>query len=105
MTKARRGFLKSLAVVPLAPAALGPQAPAAAAAPGAAVARALTGAVKLQYGARLDAADLEAVEKEIARSLERAEKLQRRVRLGNADEPVTRFEARPPSPAPPRGER
>jgi hypothetical protein len=35
------------------------------------------------------------VKKELGRSLERGERLRRDARLGNADEPVGRFEARP----------
>jgi hypothetical protein len=100
MPLARRGFLKSAATVPLAPAALLPQAPPAAApaAPSgnAAVAEALAEAVKRQYGAHLDTGELEAVKKELARGLERGERLRREARLSNADDPVGRFEARPP---------
>ncbi len=100
MPLARRGFLKSAAAVPFAPAALLPQAPPAAApaAPtgNAAVAEALAEAVKRQYGAHLDAGELEAVKKELAQGLERGERLRREARLSNADDPVGRFEARPP---------
>jgi hypothetical protein len=100
MPLARRGFLKSVAAVPLAPAALAPQAPPAAApAPPAgheAVAEALAEAVKRQFGAHLDAGEIEAVKKELARNLERGERLHEDARLENADEPVSRFEARPP---------
>jgi hypothetical protein len=96
MPVARRGFLMSVAAVPLAPAALGAQ--SAAAPPGEkdTVAEALAEAVKKEFGAHLDAAELEAVKKELAKGLERAERLRRVARLTNADEPVTRFEARPP---------
>lgn len=107
MATARRGFLKSLAVVPLAPAALAPQATPASVAPPSgheAVAEALAEAVKREFGANLDAAELEAVKKELTRGLERAERLRRAARLRNGDEPVSRFEARPPE-APPRGGR
>jgi hypothetical protein len=99
MATARRGFLKSLAVVPLVPAALAPQAtPAPAVSPSGheAVAEALAEVVKREFGANLDAAELDAVKKELTRSLERAERLRKAARLGNADEPVVRFEARPP---------
>jgi len=100
MATARRGFLKSVAAVPLAPAAaLAPQgAPAPAAPPTGheAVAEALAEALKRQFGAHLDAGELEAVKKELARNLERGERLHKDARLGNADEPVNRFEARPP---------
>ena len=109
MTTPRRGFLKSLAAVPLAPAAITPQAvpapapappPAAAPAPPTgheAVAEALAEAVKREFGAHLDGAELNAVEKEIARNLGSAARLRQAARLGNADEPVSRFEARPPA--------
>jgi len=99
MPVARRGFLKSVAAVPLAPSALAPQAPPAApSASGAneAVADALAEAVKRQFGAHLDAAELEAVKKELARGLERGARLHREARLGNGDGPVCLFEARPP---------
>ena len=99
MALARRGFLKSVAAVPLAPAALAPQTPPAAApakpAGNEAVAEALAEAVKRQFGAHLDAGEIEAVKKELARNLERGERLHKDARLGNADEPVNRFEARP----------
>jgi hypothetical protein len=85
----------SVAAVPLAPAALG-AAPAAPPGEKDAVAEALAEAVKRQFGAHLDAAELEAVKKELAKGVERSEKLRKQARLGNADEPVTRFEARPP---------
>jgi hypothetical protein len=111
MKTPRRGFLKGLAVVPLAPAAIGPQAtpvPAPAPPPAApppprigyeAVADALTEAVKREFGAHLDATELEAVGKELQRGLERAVRLHRAARLSNADGPVNRFEARPPQAA------
>jgi len=60
------------------------------------VAEALAEAVKRRFGAHLDASELEAVKKELARGLERGERLRQEARLGNADEPVSRFEARPP---------
>jgi hypothetical protein len=109
MTTARRGFLKSLALAPLAPAALAPQAaPTAPAAPppagDAAVADALAEAVKRQFGAHLDDAELAAVKKELTRNIESAARLRQAARLGNADEPVSRFEARPPT-APEKGGR
>ena len=68
------------------------------------MAEALAEAVKREFGAHLDTAELEAVRKELARRLERAERLRQAARLSNADEPVNRFEARPPG-APERGER
>jgi hypothetical protein len=107
MPVARRGFLKSVAAVPLAPAGLAPQAvpaaaPGATATGSAAVAEALAEAAKRQFGAHLDAGELEALKKELARNLERGERLHRDARLGNADGPVNLFEARPPET---RGER
>ena len=99
MPVARRGFLMSVAAVPLAPTALAPQgAPVPAAAPGGkeGVAEALAEAVKRQFGAHLDAGELEAVKKELARGLERGERLRKEARLANADGPVSLFEARPP---------
>jgi hypothetical protein len=103
MKTARRAFLESLAAAPLVPAALTPQAvpappPAAVPASGPdAVAEALAEAVKRQFGAYLDADELQAVRKKLLRNLERAERLRKAARLGNADEPVSRFEAIPPA--------
>ena len=99
MPVARRRFLRSVAAVPLAPAALAPQsAPSPVATPEGTegVAEALAEAVKRQFGAHLDAAELEVVKKELARGLERGERLRKEARLRNADAPVDRFEARPP---------
>jgi hypothetical protein len=107
MPTARRAFLETLAAVPLAPAALAPPPASAPKAPPSgheAVAEALAEAVKRQFGAHLDTTDLEAVKKKLTRGLERAERLGRAARLGNADEPVGRFEARPPE-AKERGDR
>ena len=112
MQTPRRGFLKCLAAAPLAPAAIAPQAapappPAAAPAPPKgheAVAEALAEAVKREFGAHLDSAEIEAVRKELRAGLERGERLRRAARLSNSDEPVNRFEARPTG-APARGER
>ncbi len=98
MTLARRGFLKRVASVPLAPAALAPQvASAPAAATGhQAVAEALAEAVKREFGEHLDGADLEAVRKQLAKGLSRSERLRKAAQLTNADAPASRFEARPP---------
>jgi hypothetical protein len=116
MPTARRGFLKSLALAPLAPAALAPQVapvPAPAPPPGAApvpptgpeaVAEALAEAVKREFGVYLDDAELVTVKKELARNLESAARMRQAARLGNTDEPVSRFEARPPA-APEKGGR
>jgi hypothetical protein len=100
MPLARRGFLKRAAAA-IAPAALAPQA-VPGAAPGApsagheGVAEALAEAVRRQFGAHLDAHELEAVKKELARNLDGAVRLVQAAQLRNADEPVSRFEARPP---------
>jgi ApbE superfamily uncharacterized protein (UPF0280 family) len=100
---ARRGFLKAVAIAPLARAALAqtpPAAPAPAAtvtpeAADAAVADALAEAVRREHPGRLDAAAVENVKKEIARSLEGAARLRAAARLRNGDEPVTLFGAAP----------
>ena len=103
MTTARRSFLKSLALAPLAPAALPPQAAPPSAAPppagDATVAEALTEAVRREFGAQLDDAELDAVKKELARNLESARRLRQAAKLVNADEPVTRFDPRSPAAA------
>jgi hypothetical protein len=97
----RRGFLKALAVAPILPGALvrelpgAPQA-ASASAPDA-VAEALTEAVRRQFGAHLDAQELEEVRKELERNRAAASRLRAASRLANADEPVGRFEARLPA--------
>jgi hypothetical protein len=58
------------------------------------VAEALTEAVRREHGAHLDPASLEAVRKEITRSLESAARMRSALRLGNGDEPATLFTAR-----------
>ena len=69
------------------------------------MAEALAQAVKREFGAHLDAAGLEAVKKDLTRNLESAARLRQAARLGNADEPVCRFEARPPLAPEPGGRR
>ena len=107
--KTRRGFLKALAVTPVVPAALGPQRPAPTAATpatdaaSASVEEALAEAVRRQFAAHLDAAELEEVRREVARNRRAAERLRAAARLANADDLVTRFEARPPAPPAGRG--
>jgi GAF domain-containing protein len=107
--KSRRGFLKALAVVPVVPGALGRQnsalpaeAPATAGA-SASVEEALAEAIRRQFGAHLDAAELEEVRRELERNRAAAGRLRAAARLANADDLVTRFEARPPVPATPVG--
>jgi hypothetical protein len=125
-TTARRGFLKSLALAPLLPAAA--QAPPAPPTPVAQdamptpspspspggpgpLALALTEAVRHRFGAALTAEDLAEVATGIDGNLQAAARLRERLRQGNADEPVTLFEARPsphlapPAPAPARARR
>jgi len=100
----RRRFLHALAAAPLAPAlapqAAPPPAPPAPAAPAPApspdpLADALLEAVKLRYGAHLEAADLPRVRKRLGEAREIGERLRKAAALGNGDEPVTVFEARP----------
>ena len=103
MAAPRRGFLKALAVAPILEAALARQASPAAppqpaqGAPGDAVAEALAEAARRQFGAHLDAGELAEVRKELERNRAAASRLRAAARLGNADEPVGRFEARPPA--------
>lgn len=110
LARARRVFLKAVAIAPLTPGALlaspaGQPAPPTAApapAPGASgVADALAEAVRLEHGAQLDAEGLARVRKEIASSLDAAARLRRAARLTNADEPATLFAATPPQAAGP----
>ncbi len=103
MSTPRRGFLKTLAAAPLAPAALGVAAPSASSRE--AAAQALAESVVRELGAELDAAERDAVGKRVARGLEQAARLREAARLTNADEPVNRFEARPPAPGRPGGRR
>jgi hypothetical protein len=98
----RRAFLGALATGPLVAGALPAQEPASPDAGAEAVAAALTEAVRQRYGGDLDAEELEAVRKQIRQGLEAAERLRAASRLANADEPVTRFEARPASSGEPR---
>ena len=66
---------------------------------------ALTEAVRHRFGAQLTTEELAEVAKGIEANLQAASRITDRMRHGNADEPVTRFEAqRPPAaaaPAPP----
>ncbi len=105
MPDARRSFLKALAAAPLAPAALAAEPPATppAASPSApsgaavssveGVAEALAEAVRREHGEHLDAGGLEAVRKQIARSLENAAKMRRALPLANGDQPIPFFSA------------
>jgi hypothetical protein len=103
MNTRRRAFLGTLAGAPLLPVAfVGPQtAPSPGPSPSPTpteadrVADALTEAVKARWGSHLDAAALEEVRKGIASNLRAADRIRSARRLGNSDEPVTLFEARP----------
>ena len=111
MANARRGFLKSLAAAPLLPAALvhpqaapaPPAAPPSSPSPGESppspAADALGEAVRHRYGAQLGPGDLEEIKKAIEGNLQAADRLRKALALGNPDEPVTLFQARPPGPA------
>jgi hypothetical protein len=98
----RRAFAESLAVAALAPlvgaspahAAFAPAAALPVLPPpdGPALARALTEVVRLQYGSRLTAEDLETVRKQIESGLERAERV-RTVAIANGDDPDAVFSA------------
>jgi len=100
---ARRRFLSALVATPLAVAAEARSAPQAASQPTPAapppdpVADALAEVVKRRYGAQLEAADLEAIRKSLGEARQNGERLRTAAALGNADEPVTVFEARPRS--------
>ena len=103
MSTPRRRFLGTLAAVPLAPGAFAlPQTapPPAAASPSPSpsppspVAEALAEVARRRYGSFFGDGDAEAVQRLIADNLKAAERLQAR-KLGNADEPVTVFAARP----------
>ena len=59
-----------------------------------ALARALAGVVRAQYGARLSRADLATITKQIQASLDRAAQI-RKVELANGDEPDFVFTALP----------
>jgi hypothetical protein len=95
----RREFAEALALAALAPMLGGglpalalPAFPAAAAGEPAALAKALTDAIRAQYGGRLSEADLAVVTRQIEVSLERAAKV-RQVPLSNGDEPDFVFSA------------
>jgi hypothetical protein len=111
MAAARRGVLKVMALLPVAPSALlagqsaatRPASAAAGAPPEVAVpsstvdcvADALAQAVRCEHGDRLDAEGLARVRRKIAQGLEAGARLRRAARLRNADEPVTLFHALP----------
>ncbi|HET7422473.1 MAG TPA: hypothetical protein VFJ92_02860 [Gemmatimonadales bacterium] len=109
----RREFAESVALAALAP-LLGAGAPGlslgpllgtdaatdallAAADEPSALARALAEAIRVQYGGRLQAGDLDTITKQIQASLERAAEI-RKLELANGDEPDFVFTAAPPRP-------
>ena len=91
--KGRRGFVAALGALPLAPQAFA-QTPAP---PPVADPRvdALAQAIEQRYGTFLAPGDMKDIRETIEGNLKAAERL-RKVKLGNADEPVTVFEAAPP---------
>jgi hypothetical protein len=93
----RREFAEALALaalVPMLPSGLArlPVGAAAAAEEPAALARALAGVIRAQYGDRLSDEDLGTIARQIESSLERAARV-RKVPLANADEPDFVFSA------------
>ena len=122
MSSPRRRFLRSLAAAPLLPSAwalaqtppqTAPASPALSPAPtpsGSPVvpspaAEALGEVVRQRYGSQIGD-DLAEIKKGIEENLRAADRL-KKVALGNADEPVTQFQATPPArvPAPKTGAR
>jgi hypothetical protein len=112
MGSARRSFLKSLAAAPLLPAALAqvapnpPQPPSPSPGPTPSpsdapspMAEALAEAARHRFGAHYQPGDHDEVRKAIHGNLQAADRL-RKVKLGNADEPVTLFAAQPPGAVP-----
>jgi hypothetical protein len=89
----RRSFLVALAGAPLVrlPIALGQESPA----PQAPAAQALADVVRLRFGSQLEPKDLQEITKAIAENLTLVDRL-RKLKLGNADDPVTTFKPRPP---------
>jgi hypothetical protein len=63
------------------------------------VAEALGQVVQERYGAQLEAGDLDEIKKNIEDNLQAADKLKKALKLTNADEPVSLFQAVPPVPA------
>ena len=102
----RREFAEAIALTALAPVlgtgagpirwpgtvAIGAPAGGLAADEPSALARALAGAIRAQYGDRLSEADLAVVTRQIENGLERAEKI-RKAALANGDEPDFVFSA------------
>ena len=103
----RRAFAESLALAaltPLIPTSSAPTSfgswhasvPDPEVAPPGALAQALTGVIRSQYGSRLSAKDLKTIAGQIQTGLERIDQL-RKVQLANGDEPDFVFSAYRPS--------
>ena len=108
MGSARRSFLKSLAAAPLLPAALAQVAPNPPTPPSPSpppadapspMAESLAEAARHRFGAHFEAGDMDEIRKAIHGNLQAADRLHK-VKLVNADEPETRFEAQPPGATP-----
>jgi len=110
MSAPRRSFLMSLAAAPLLPAALTqvapntppPLSPAPAPSPSDApgpMALSLADAARHRFGAHFEPGDMEEIRKAIQGNLQAADRLHK-VKLVNADEPVTLFSAQPPGATP-----
>jgi hypothetical protein len=104
----RRSFLMSLAAAPLLPVALTqvapnpPPPPTPSPSPSDApspMAESLAEAARHRFGVHFEAGDMDEIRKAIHGNLQAADRLHK-VKLGNADAPVTRFAARPPAVTP-----
>lgn len=106
----RRSFLMSLAAAPLLPMALTqiapnsppPPSPTPAPSPSDApspMAESLAEAARHRFGAHFEAGDMDEIRKAIHGNLQAADRLHK-VKLANADEPVTLFAAQPPGATP-----
>jgi len=110
MAARRRSFLISLAAAPLLPAALTqvapnpprPASPTPAPSPADApspMAESLAEAARHRFGAHFEPGDMDEIRKAIHGNLQAADRLHK-VKLANADEPVTLFAAQPPGATP-----
>jgi hypothetical protein len=110
MAAPRRSFLKSLAAAPLLPVALTqvapnpPQPPSPAPSPSPSdapspMAESLAEAARHRFGAHFEPGDMDEIRKAIHGNLQAADRLHK-VKLTNADEPVTQFSAQPPGATP-----
>jgi len=100
----RRSFLMSLAAAPLLPVALTQVAPTPPPSPSPSdapspMAESLAEAARHRFGAHFEAGDMDEIRKAIHGNLQAADRLHK-VKLANADEPVTRFAAQPPGATP-----